>query len=133
MKIAIFSSANTKIPDHLKTLAFENGFTERSLRMIHAVDGAIVLNGRIGTLSEFTIAIEERLDVCVLKGTGGISDQLEEIIKIADRELPNKIIFEKDWRKGVDELVAHVTTLKQVKKEYIYYKTKKLNNNSVSM
>jgi len=54
-------------------------------------------------------------------------------MKIADRELPNKIFFEKDWRKGVDELVAHVTTLKQVKKEYIYYKTKKLNNNSVSM
>lgn len=178
MKIAIFSSANTKIPDHLKTLAFEigvylanqgitvvtggcvgipgivvdgalsvggkteafypdinevslnlnrdvhnndrldkfsyinffNGFTERSLRMIHAVDGAIVLNGRIGTLSEFTIAIEEGLDVCVIKGTGGISDQLEEIIKIADRELPNKIIFEEDWKKGINDLVAHVST-----------------------
>jgi hypothetical protein len=177
MKIAIFSSANTKIPDHLKALAFEigvylahqgitvvtggcvgipgivvdgalsvggkteafypdineaslnlnrdvhnndrldkfsyknffNGFTERSLRMIHAVDGAIILNGRIGTLSEFTIAIEEGRDVCVIKKTGGIADQLEEIIKIADRELPNKIIFEEDWKKGVNNLIRHIT------------------------
>ncbi len=98
--------------DKYRKKNFFNGFTERSLRMIKEVDGAIVLNGRIGTLSEFTMALEEGLDICVIKNSGGVSDQLEEIIKIAGRELTNKVIFESDWQKGVDKLISHLENKK---------------------
>ncbi len=82
------------------------GFTARSLAMIKNVDAAIVLNGRIGTLSEFSIAIEEGLPLAIIEGTGGIADELKYISAVAKKEFPNnEVIFEKDFRKAVDELV----------------------------
>ena len=92
---------------------FFDGFTERSLCMINAVDGAIIINGRIGTLSEFTIAVEEGLDVCVIEGSGGVADHLSEIIKLAEREIPNKVIFAKNWKTGIDELIQHIHDKKE--------------------
>ena len=55
--------------------------------MIKSVNGVLVINGRIGTLSEFTIALEEGLNIGVIKGTGGIVDHLEYIILIAKKNL----------------------------------------------
>ena len=37
---------------------FFKGFMYRSVRMVEDADGAIVFNGRFGTLSEFSIAVE---------------------------------------------------------------------------
>jgi uncharacterized protein (TIGR00725 family) len=88
------------------TIHFVAGFTARSLKMVTHVDAAIVLNGRIGTLSEFGIAIEEGLPLAVIEGTGCISDELQNIAKIAKKEFPNnEVIFEKDYKKAVDGLI----------------------------
>ena len=85
---------------------FIPGFTARSLVMIKNIDGAIVLNGRIGTLSEFTIAIEEGLPVSVLEGTGGITDHLKKIIKISKKKYSkDKIYFTSSYKKAVDNLI----------------------------
>lgn len=86
---------------------FIQGFTARSLAMIKSIDGAIVLNGRIGTLSEFTIAIEEGLPVSVLEETGGIADHLKTIIKISKKKYPkDKIYFTSSYKKAVDNLIS---------------------------
>lgn len=95
---------------YFDTYHFIPGFTDRSLTMIKKVDAAIVLNGRIGTLSEFTIAIEEGLPVAVIKNSGGISDELERIIKIAKKEFSSKIIFEKNFKKAIDDLIDYLKT-----------------------
>lgn len=63
-----------------------NGFTSRSLKFISAVDALIMISGRMGTLSEFTIAFEEGVPILVLKGYGGISDRIEEIISFANKD-----------------------------------------------
>lgn len=84
---------------------FYSGFTHRSLKMILSVEAVIIFNGRIGTLSEFTIALEEGVKVLVIKKSGGISDYLEEIVKIANRELDSNIIFQADYKKGIDQLL----------------------------
>lgn len=89
---------------YFKNKNFVPGFTARSLEMIKSVDGALVINGRIGTLSEFTIALEEGLNVGVIKGTGGIADHLENIISIAKKEFKNKIIFDTDYKTVIDKL-----------------------------
>lgn len=91
---------------YFKTHKFIPGFTARSLEMIKNIDAALVLNGRTGTLSEFTIALEEGLPVAVVKNTGGIADHLENIISIANKEFPHQIIFEEDFRVAVDKLAA---------------------------
>jgi uncharacterized protein (TIGR00725 family) len=86
---------------------FIQGFTARSLEMIKNVDAAIVLNGRIGTLSEFGIAVEEGLPLAVIEGTGGITDELQRLTKLVNKEFPNnEVVFEKDWKVAIDGLIA---------------------------
>ncbi len=85
---------------------FIQGFTARSLAMIKNVDAAIVLNGRIGTLSEFGIAVEEGLPLAVIEGTGGITDELQRLTTLVHKEFPNnEVIFEKDYKKAIDKII----------------------------
>lgn len=89
-----------------KEKKFIPGFTARSLEMIKNIDGAIVLNGRMGTLSEFTIACEEGLPVAVITGTGGIADHVKNILKISKKGHRNRRIFITDnYQKAVDKLL----------------------------
>lgn len=69
------------------------GLTMRSLAMVKEVDCILMLNGRIGTLSEFTIALEEDKRVGIITNTGGISDHVEYILKVAQKEFPNQAFF----------------------------------------
>ncbi len=97
--------------DNLKTKYFSEvvyvpGFTNRSLHMINDADGIILLNGRIGTLSEFTIALEEGKKVSVLTETGGIADHLEYILDITQKEFPGQVFFS-------DSIIEVVNFLKQ--------------------
>jgi uncharacterized protein (TIGR00725 family) len=61
------------------------GFTARSLDFINSVDAVLMVSGRMGTLSEFTIAFEEGVPIFVLKGYGGISDKIEEIMSYTNK------------------------------------------------
>lgn len=77
-------NADIKDFDHIHFNS--NGFTARSLEFINTVDALIMISGRMGTLSEFTIAFEEKVPIFVLKGYGGVSDKIEEIISYANKE-----------------------------------------------
>lgn len=104
---------NTHDIEFYTTAHFIHGFTARSLEMIKNVDAAIVLNGRIGTLSEFGIAIEEGLSLAVIEGTGGVTDELQRLTKLVNKEFPNnEVIFETDYKKVIDGLIENY----QVKK-----------------
>lgn len=70
-----------------------SGLTMRSLAMIKESDCVLMLNGRLGTLSEFTIALEEGKRVGIITNTGGISDHVEYILKVAQKEFPNQTFF----------------------------------------
>lgn len=102
---------NTHDIQYYSTTHFIHGFTARSLEMIKNVDAAIVLNGRIGTLSEFGISIEEGLSLVVIEGTGGVADELQHIIKLVNKKFPNdELVFEKDYRKAIDMLIKNYQT-----------------------
>lgn len=77
---------NAPIVDFDEVYFNENGFTARSLNFLTSVDAVIMLAGRMGTLSEFTIALEEGIPVFVLKGFGGISDDIEQILSLSNKE-----------------------------------------------
>jgi len=81
------------------------GYSGRNLLLTRASDGIVTLCGRVGTLNEFTIGFEDEKPQGVLKGTGGTTDMLEEILKQAHRG-PGKVIFETDCAKLVDKLIA---------------------------
>lgn len=83
------------------------GFTLRSLAMIQDADAVLVLNGRMGTLSEFTISLEEGKKVGVITNTGGIAHYLETIVEMAQKEFPGQLFFHGDPAVVIDWLVKN--------------------------
>jgi hypothetical protein len=63
-----------------------------------------MVGGRIGTLNELTIAIEERKPVGVLLGSGGMTVEVENLLKAAKRSR-NGIIFNYDPVELVDQVI----------------------------
>ncbi len=80
------------------------GFTQRSLEMLNYADSVIVVNGRMGTLSEFAVALEEGKRVGVVTNTGGIADHLEVITKLTTKNFPGKLFFSNDVEEVINWL-----------------------------
>jgi uncharacterized protein (TIGR00725 family) len=79
-------------------------YSGRNLLLTRAADAVITVNGRMGTLNEFTIAFEDEKPQGVLLGSGGMSEMLKEIVEKARRG-PGKIAYESDPEKLVDKVV----------------------------
>jgi uncharacterized protein (TIGR00725 family) len=100
---------NSDTATHYTNKRFYNGFTYRSLRMIEDADGAIVFNGRLGTLSEFTMAVEEDLKMAVTLDSGGITDEIQRIAEAVNRQFPEShVIFERDYKIAIDALIRNI-------------------------
>lgn len=110
-----FSPAASKIA-HLNTyhlpvdyhdLIVYTGFNYggRNLFLVRAADAVITVCGRIGTLNEFTIAFEDNKPIGVLTGTGGMADEIEDIIKKAHRG-PGKVVFDSDPASLIEKVAA---------------------------
>jgi uncharacterized protein (TIGR00725 family) len=82
-------------------------YTGRNLLLVRSCDAMIMVGGRIGTLNELTLAIEERKPIGVLLGSGGMTAEVERVLKAAKRTR-NGIIFGHDPAKLVDEVLAVV-------------------------
>lgn len=90
------------------------GYSGRNLLLTRSADAVITVYGRIGTLNEFTIAFEDRKPQGVLTGTGGTSDELEHILKIAHRG-NGKAVFDSDPRTLVEKVTAMIHEEEQKK------------------
>ncbi len=62
------------------------GLKGRNVVFVRSCDCVLAISGRIGTLNELTIAYDEGKPIGILKGTGGISDMVQDIIRIAGKE-----------------------------------------------
>ncbi|MBI3952693.1 MAG: LOG family protein [Candidatus Doudnabacteria bacterium] len=82
-------------------------YSGRNMLMTRAADAVIVVCGRIGTLNEFTTAFEEKRVVGVLTGTGGVEEEIDDILKIARRGKKN-IVFDDDPARLVAKLIKLV-------------------------
>ena len=56
------------------------GYSGRNLILTRSADAVIIICGRIGTLNEFTVAFEDRKPIGVLEESGGMADEIEDII-----------------------------------------------------
>ena len=73
-----------------------SGLMGREIEAIRSCDIVVLVGGRSGTLGEFAIAYDEGRIIGVLRGTGGIADHVDELVKIADKETGASILFEHD-------------------------------------
>ncbi len=89
--------------DYILYTGFE--YTGRNLLLVRSCDAVVMVGGRIGTLNELTIAIEERKPIGVLLGSGGMTDEVEHVLRAAKRARTG-IIFSYDAADLVDQLIA---------------------------
>lgn len=79
-------------------------YTGRNLLLVRSSDAVVMVGGRIGTLNELTIAIEERKPIGILLGSGGMTEEVEAVLKAAKRARTG-IIFDHDPAALVDSLI----------------------------
>lgn len=79
----------------------------RDALLISSADAVVTIGGRLGTLHEFTIAAETHTPIGVLESAGGISAQIESLLKLLPNADPDLVIFEED----PENLIAKITTM----------------------
>jgi len=97
------------LPTDYHDLIIYTGFdySGRNLLLTRTADAVITICGRVGTLNEFTIAFEDKKPQGVLTGTGGESDEIERILRIAHRGM-GKVIFDPDPKSLLDKVVVMI-------------------------
>jgi uncharacterized protein (TIGR00725 family) len=84
-------------------------YVGRDTLLITSSDAVVSIGGRLGTLHEFTIAMETDTPIGFLQGAGGISEQIQELLALA-RPLRDEaaVMFEEDANKLVADLTRHL-------------------------
>jgi uncharacterized protein (TIGR00725 family) len=82
-------------------------YVGRDALLINSSDAVVSIGGRIGTLHEFTIAMETRTPVALLQGAGGVSTEIADLIKTLPNMHPEMVVIDTD----PDKLIAKLTTL----------------------
>ena len=93
----------TDVFDTILYTGFE--YTGRNLLLVRSADAVVMVGGRIGTLNELTIAIEERKPIGVLLGSGGMTEEVEWVLKAAKRQRTG-ILFSNDPKELVDQVIS---------------------------
>ncbi len=92
-------------------------YSGRNLMLTRASDAVIIVCGRLGTLNEFTIAFEDEKPIGILTGTGGMADELKEIVAKGNRG-PGKIVYDDDPKKLVEKLIEIIKKEKEIDVEF---------------
>lgn len=69
-------------------------YVGRDALLISSCDAVISIGGRIGTLHEFTVAMEMDKPIGFLMGAGGISDEIQDIMRAAGKRKDEDVIFD---------------------------------------
>lgn len=77
----------------------------RDALLVNSADAVVSIGGRLGTLHEFTIAAETHTPIGILEGAGGISEQIEGLLKLLPNAKTDLVIFDPD----PDKLIAKLT------------------------
>ncbi|MEK9186636.1 MAG: hypothetical protein AAB885_03575 [Patescibacteria group bacterium] len=103
-----------KLPTDYHDVIVYTGFeySGRNLLLTRSADAVAIVCGRMGTLNEFTIAFEDQKPIGILEKTGGIADEIRDIIKKANRG-PGNVVYESDPAKLVAKLKDMIAKEKQ--------------------
>ena len=77
----------------------------REITNIRSCDIVVVAGGRTGTLGELAIAYDEGCLIGVLRGTGGLTGILEEIIRLCRKVAGACVLYDDDPRRLIDRLI----------------------------
>lgn len=92
-------------------------YVGRDALLITSSDAVVSIGGRLGTLHEFTIAMESDTPIGFLQGAGGISEQIQTLIDLAHPLKPGAMVA---FSKSSNELVKQLTD--HLDKEHFKYR-----------
>lgn len=103
------------LPTDYHDLIIYTGFeySGRNLLLTRSADAIITICGRMGTLNEFTIAYEDQKPIGVLIGTGGMADELKDIVEKSHRG-PGKVVYDSDPKTLLEKLLVLIEKDKKV-------------------
>ena len=80
-------------------------YVGRDLLLINSSDAVVSIGGRLGTLHEFTIAMETDTPIGFLQGAGGISTQIQSILDAAHSgHADNPVFFSENAVELINDL-----------------------------
>lgn len=79
-------------------------YVGRDALLINSSDAVISIGGRLGTLHEFTIAMETDTPIGFLQGAGGVSTQIMDILHAAGEASSENVVFSEDPADLVEQL-----------------------------
>jgi len=82
-------------------------YVGRDALLVNSADAVVSIGGRLGTLHEFTIALETDTPIGFLDGTGGISSEINRLLEILPNADPKLIVFDDQ----ADSLITKITKL----------------------
>jgi uncharacterized protein (TIGR00725 family) len=82
-------------------------YSGRDALLINSADAVVSIGGRLGTLHEFTVAMETHTPLGLLEGAGGIGDQIEGLLGLLPNADPDLVLSDPN----PDKLVAKLTHL----------------------
>lgn len=96
----------------LPTLAYDTivytglHYVGRDALLVTSSDAVVSIGGRIGTLHEFTIAIETDTPIGFLQGAGGVGDQIQNLMELAQPLRPGAMVT---FNESPDDLIKELT------------------------
>jgi uncharacterized protein (TIGR00725 family) len=95
-------------------------YVGRDTLLITSSDAVVSIGGRLGTLHEFTIAMETDTPIGFLQGAGGISEQIQGLMSLARPIRSGAMVaFSDDPHELVKELTDHLD-VENAKYKHLY-------------
>lgn len=90
-------------------------YVGRDTLLINSSDAVISVGGRLGTLHEFTVAMETRTPIGFLQGAGGVSTEIVDILHAAGESHSKNVVFAESPEELVAKLEAILDQIKYMK------------------
>lgn len=94
----------TKEFDYINFTSME--YVGRDVHLVRSCDGIITVGGRMGSLHEFSTALESRKVCGVLLGSGGLADYIPKLLKHVEAPGAKDVIFDTDPHSLVAKVIA---------------------------
>lgn len=98
---------NSPVAYHDVLIFTGSGLMGREVVNIRSSDIVIIMGGHSGTLGEFSIAYDEGNLIGVLTDTGGIAEEIENIVKIIKKKTGAKVMYGANPRVLLDKLIDY--------------------------
>ena len=80
-------------------------YVGRDIHLVQSSDAVITIGGRMGSLHEFTTAIESRMPCGVLLETGGTADIIPYLLEKLEEPKGSRVVFDTDPERLVHKII----------------------------